>query len=603
MSHHEDAQPARPSGTRGRRQKPIPGYGPVAHLARQLRELASAAELTFEKIADGSDYAKSTISSAASGRKLPTPAVLRRYVTACGVTDPDELREWDRRLHAAGQALAAFRPDLTSVTTVAGLAARLATLVTEQLAPPLDPGTLSERLAANAGRTVGPLRVGPLTPDEIATVLDNGVPLTGRSLGNLLFAAGASAEDIAHWSAHLRRLKFDTRSLDGPEHAAAPTRQTTTGPGNTGPGTTGLAATPAGHGPATPSPTSLPTTTGPTAHGLAGVPRPIVTVLRAGEVLRTGEPNRAAARRSRMLVTATVVTVVALLLGAGAGRELGWWSEDGTGAEIDRERAADPTGTRASGSLGPAADPGLSIAARDKLIALADRVERRSEPPQRGLFTHTHVRTWSRDTTAAGIDVPETRQDERLWWAADGSGRRSYTTDRPAGPAREDVTFDPGEWLPDPAPATDPAAFRDQVREQVRPDAEPVEWLRAAVEPYYSHVLNPAQRAAVLRLIAELPGLAYQGMRYDRMDRAGVAVSLDTPGGAGKPGTQDTLIFDSTTGAPLSHERVLLPGNPLAVGIDTGGDTAGGGPGAASMPSGLDSYVLFVERGRTDRAE
>jgi transcriptional regulator with XRE-family HTH domain len=599
---HEDAQPARLSGIRGRRQKPISGYGPEAQLARQLRELASAAELTFTEVAKRSGCAKATISAAASGRKLPTPTVLRLFVTACDVTDPDELREWDRRLCAANQALTAFRPELTSVTTVADLVARLATLLTEQLDPPLDPDTLSQRLAASAGRQVGRPRVATLPADEIAAVLDHRLTLTGRHLDNLLFAAGASAEDTAHWSGHLRRLTTDTRMPDGAPHV--PPQPTTEGSTGSGPvttvGPTALNPTALGQaalgqaalGQAALGQAALGQAAAYPAGGSATGPRPIVTALLAGEVLRVGELGRAARRRTLATVA---VAAIATLLGAGVVvGERTWWSDDGRGSDQERPADTGPSGAEPPGVSGPA-DPGLSITARDKLANLADQVIRRSEPPQRGRFTYIHVRTWSRDTTqiGTGIEIPETRLDDRFWWTADGSGRRVYTTDRPKGPARSEVILDRGEWIPEPAPPPDPTAFRGQLAKQLRPGAEPVEWLRQAVSPYHDHVLNPAQRAAVLRLIAELPGLAYQGTRPDRIGRAGVAVSLDTPGEPGKPGTQDTITFDADTGAVLSHELVLLPEQPFAVGIDTGG---------GQMPSGLDSYVLFVAQGRTDRA-
>jgi hypothetical protein len=592
---HEDAQPARLGGIRGRRQKPISGYGPEAQLARQLRELASAADLTFTKIASRSGCAKATISNAASGRKLPTPTVLRLFVTACDVTDPDELREWDRRLCAANQALTAFRPDLGPVTGVADLVARLAALLTEQIDPPLDPDVLAGRLADHAGRQVGRLRVVPLSPDEIAAVLGNRVPLTGQHLDNLLFAAGASAEDLAHWSAHLRRLTSG-RPVVGARQPQAPPPPTSAGSATPDPAATSGPAE--GTGPAgapgsgaAAGPGALAPAAAELAGGSAAGARPIVTALLAGEVLRVGELGRVARRRK--LVTTAVVMTVALLLGAGVVTELTRRSDDGPGSGRDRTAGSDPARTDPPGVPGPA-DPGLGITARDKLVGLADRVVARSEPSPRGRFTYVHVRTWSRDTTriGTGTEMPETRVDNRLWWAADGSGRRVYTTDPSEGPDRRVVVLDAGEWAPDPAPEPDPVAFRGQLAGQLRPDAEPAEWLLQAVGPYHDHVLNPAQRAAVLRLVAELPGLAYQGMRFDRIHRAGIAVSLDTPGGPGRPGTQDTVIFDADTGAALSHERVLLPGQPIAVGIDTE---------AGPVPSGPDSYVLFVAQSRTDR--
>ncbi|MDG4832894.1 helix-turn-helix domain-containing protein [Solwaraspora sp. WMMD1047] len=580
---HENAQPARPSGARGRRPKPIVGYEPAAQLARQLRELISAAGLIQREVAKRAGRPPSVISGALNGQKLPNWDLLRRIIDACGVTDPGERRNWERRLRAAEEATRAFRPDLDGVTTVAELVARLATLLTEQLDPPLDPDILSQRLAANDGQQIGRLRVVPLPADEIAAVLDHRRPLPGGHLDNLLFAAGGSAKDIAHWSRHLRRLAGDAQVIGGsPPVLAQPDP--------------GASAT---SGPAT---TSGPAAADPAGRSATGSP-PIITALQTGEVLRLGEPGRVARRRTPAGVA--VVVLAALLVGAGVAGRLTWWSDDGRGADGERPAGSAPTRTdpartdpaRTDPSMVPGpADPGLGIAAAEKLTGVAGRVVARSEPPQLGRFTYIHVRTWSRDTTriGTGTETPETRQDDQFWWAADGSGRRVYTVDRADGPQRRVVTLDRGEWLPDPAPAPDPSAFRNQLAGRLRPDAEPAEWLRQAIGPYHDHVLNPAQRAAVLRLIAGLPGLAYQGMRLDRMGRAGIAVSIDTPGRPGQPGAQDTVIFDAETGAALSHERVLLPGQPVAVDIDT---EAGPGP----APDGPDSYVLFVEQSRTDR--
>ncbi|MDH6625215.1 hypothetical protein M2271_003019 [Streptomyces sp. LBL] len=70
------------------------------------------------------------------------------------------------------------------------------------------------------------------------------------------------------------------------------------------------------------------------------------------------------------------------------------------------------------------------------------------------------------------------------------------------------------------------------------------------------HVFSPAQRAAVLRVLAETEGVRYQGTVRDRAGRTGQAFSL-TDGSGGLP-TKRVLIFDPQTGKLLADEEQIL---------------------------------------------
>ncbi|MFF1873486.1 hypothetical protein [Kitasatospora herbaricolor] len=68
-------------------------------------------------------------------------------------------------------------------------------------------------------------------------------------------------------------------------------------------------------------------------------------------------------------------------------------------------------------------------------------------------------------------------------------------------------------------------------------------------------VLSPGQRAAVLRLLAALPGMAVSGEVVDRAGRPGVAFSADSAAG-GLP-TRYTFIVDPVSGQLLGQEETL----------------------------------------------
>ncbi|MEU1793416.1 WD40 repeat domain-containing protein [Streptomyces californicus] len=79
----------------GRSEKPLdPAAGPVQRFAHDLRTLRrTAGSPTYRAMARQAAYAAPTLSAAAAGDRLPSPAVTRAYVLACG-GDPEE---WERR--------------------------------------------------------------------------------------------------------------------------------------------------------------------------------------------------------------------------------------------------------------------------------------------------------------------------------------------------------------------------------------------------------------------------------------------------------------------------------------------------------------------------
>ncbi|MFJ3436380.1 hypothetical protein ACIPMU_22855 [Streptomyces cyaneofuscatus] len=91
----------------GRAEKPLdPASGPVQRFAHELRLLRQkAGSPTYRAMARQASYAAPTLSAAAAGDRLPSPAVTRAYALACG-GDPDA---WERRLAEAAEETLRFR--------------------------------------------------------------------------------------------------------------------------------------------------------------------------------------------------------------------------------------------------------------------------------------------------------------------------------------------------------------------------------------------------------------------------------------------------------------------------------------------------------------
>nr|WP_144298838.1 hypothetical protein [Streptomyces sp. TLI_235] len=84
---------------------------------------------------------------------------------------------------------------------------------------------------------------------------------------------------------------------------------------------------------------------------------------------------------------------------------------------------------------------------------------------------------------------------------------------------------------------------------------EPLGAAQAVHDLVTQRVLTPRQRAAVLRLLAGLPGMTVTGEVIDRAGRPGIAFSADSAAG-GLP-TRYTFIVDPQSGQLLGQEQTL----------------------------------------------
>jgi hypothetical protein len=155
-----------------------------------------------------------------------------------------------------------------------------------------------------------------------------------------------------------------------------------------------------------------------------------------------------------------------------------------------------------------AARPGAGpLSARDRLLLLADAAGPGDGDAGSGTYSQVHLRRW----------VGRTRIDSQRWRAPDGSGRLSerrrgatVRTEYPAGGLR--LPF--GE----PFPAT-AAGLRAAL-----PGA-PGAAVTALLDAIGIRYLDPAERAAVLRVLAGLPGLTFTGA-----GPGGLGFALDASG-------------------------------------------------------------------------
>ncbi|MDX2697342.1 helix-turn-helix domain-containing protein, partial [Streptomyces ipomoeae] len=86
-----------------RRERPLDaGDGPLVEFAAGLRQLRrKAGNPPYRRLAEQAHYSISTLSSAASGQRLPTLAVTLAYVRACD----GDAEEWRERWREAAELL------------------------------------------------------------------------------------------------------------------------------------------------------------------------------------------------------------------------------------------------------------------------------------------------------------------------------------------------------------------------------------------------------------------------------------------------------------------------------------------------------------------
>ncbi|MDQ0904630.1 hypothetical protein QFZ22_000615 [Streptomyces canus] len=176
---------------------------------------------------------------------------------------------------------------------------------------------------------------------------------------------------------------------------------------------------------------------------------------------------------------------------------------------------------------------------------------RPSSPSPAGV--RIHWKSWSlftREDTGGDAESTLVPQDYVVTAHADGTGTEQQTTQgrsetNPLGRSRMSgaVPGDPGEfraWL--------------QSRSNVSL-SDPKGAAQAAGDLLQRQVLGPQQRAALLHVIGELPGLTFDGKVVDRAGRHGEAFSA-TSAGSGLP-TRYTFIVDPASGQVLGIEETL----------------------------------------------
>jgi hypothetical protein len=197
-----------------------------------------------------------------------------------------------------------------------------------------------------------------------------------------------------------------------------------------------------------------------------------------------------------------------------------------------------------------------------------------------GRYTYHHARSWggAQTETEQGYVIKYVDETE-LWVAPDGSGRKRY---RILGAEYPDEASRRYWESATPRPPTTPPTTPTPTRRREYDDlpagmagptaplgADPAE-LRRQLDPaaglatlamnlhnvcgFYG--LPRATRAALLNLLATVPGLVWRGTVTDRAGRAGVAVTGE------EKGQQALLVFDPATGELLAHEQVLAGGMP-----------------------------------------
>ncbi|WP_204078604.1 hypothetical protein [Planotetraspora phitsanulokensis] len=168
-----------------------------------------------------------------------------------------------------------------------------------------------------------------------------------------------------------------------------------------------------------------------------------------------------------------------------------------------------------------------------------------------------------------GVREPSLRQLQEL--PADPDRLRDWFLSLPNSPTQPapQVGVTP-QGLPDATLAPVPSPVLN--------DAQINEWLfGAASKMILESPITPAGRAAVLRMLADIPGVELIGKVHDADGRAGTAIAWNhrTPDGKKEVHSQARLIIDVKTGRALAAEDVVTgPNNMLYPGIPIG-DVAG----------------------------
>lgn len=225
-----------------------------------------------------------------------------------------------------------------------------------------------------------------------------------------------------------------------------------------------------------------------------------------------------------------------------------------------------------------------------QLRALAGRIEDAEYDHLRGRYMYHHTKVWGDPvmTSADGRHHVAFAGETKVWQAADGTGSQINTQLEPQYPDQESrdywqrnldkrpavgtvaapamIPLSPMELTP---PSADPSALRELLKVKYGASAASKE----VSTLYARYVISRATRAAILRVLADVPGFRWRGRVTDRAGRAGVAVTFDDR----EHDAQSLLIFDPKTGELLAHEQLTL------------------------SPVRISTYQVILDAGWTDR--
>lgn len=483
----------------GDRMKALSGQGPTVEFAADLRKAKiEARNITFKAMVKAMEgaYVVKTLSKAVNGKALPTWPVTEAFLQACGVTG-DDLSPWHDKWTRAHYVQNLLRPDgLTHHPTRDEVWALLRDVMHQRGVTVDSVLTRTDLMPPHLAIT--PQWVRP-SADTVTAARVDWSNAAHRDLIILILAAcGAAHDDIMYWLKH----------LPSPGEAVAGGEDT------------------------------------------QGPPTPVDAL-----------PSRPAPRRRLAIVGAGL----AIAVGAGLVMFVAW-------PTAEQQRLASRPRSLDQAGAAPSAPPALERAvrparpARPALAQLAARTARSkaAAAASTGTVTYIYTTVWNRDDMS-DADEPFDLRDEQLWRRQDGSGLLRIIPRPPDGPveqpadplapATDRVLTPAASSTPAVEPNSDPGILAAQLRD-IEPGIEtPAAVLRSVAQLYRRYCLQPAQRAAVLRLLADTAGLVSDGEALDRIDRKGLQIGAREAGNT----VLHRALFDTTTGALLYFETQLVP--------------------------------------------
>ncbi|MEV4826817.1 hypothetical protein AB0K25_00595 [Micromonospora sp. NPDC049257] len=249
---------------------------------------------------------------------------------------------------------------------------------------------------------------------------------------------------------------------------------------------------------------------------------------------------------------------------------------------------------------GPTTPPSSTppVPAGPVLTRLAGTLADAPADTTRGDFQYVERRTWYRDVIGppGPTGWPERVRVDQLWRTDDAADGRLVSVHVESGSCIPDGGS--GSWAGrtgdrfDQPPPRQPDALRTHLLIAGGPgETRPQDIVGGIAMLYERHALTRPVRAAVLRLLAEQPGLLAQSGVTDRVGRPGMDVILPYTNRSGVP-WRDILTIDE-------HSGILLAAHSVLAGPIPPQDPRLGPDFPAVIIAEAASYRLYVDSRRT----